>query len=274
MSSGTRNTRSLFSSVSLREFAATLARSTRPEEKKAHRLLLAQEKSGRISSAIIREIGALLTLSSRERHYLSALARYSVAKTPKTRHKYLSAMVHTLEGSPEPLSTAHQSLYRAWYIPVVWSLTGIMNITGKKSDFTRLAAAIRPGISPEQAKSGFETLCALDLVQKDHSGRFKPHPRSLSNLANCVTSRQTGRFLDSMMRLAIRARTELPHTDREISSLTLGLSHRLFNEIRREIADLRRSIAARASRDSRPQRVVQCNFQLFPVGVASKGELA
>ena len=69
--------------------------------------------------------------------------------------------------------------------------------------------------------------------------------------------RQMGEF-------AVKA-LDLPLSERDMSGLTMGLTRRAYEKIRKEIADFRRRIVAIASEDDETEQVYRLNLQLFPL---------
>ena len=69
--------------------------------------------------------------------------------------------------------------------------------------------------------------------------------------------RQMGEF-------AVKA-LDLPLSERDMSGLTMGLTRRAYEKIRKEIADFRRRIVAIASEEDDTEQVYRLNLQLFPL---------
>jgi uncharacterized protein (TIGR02147 family) len=67
-----------------------------------------------------------------------------------------------------------------------------------------------------------------------------------------------------MGEFAVKA-LDLPLSERDMSGLTMGLTRRAYEKIRKEIADFRRRIVAIASEDDETEQVYRLNLQLFPL---------
>jgi uncharacterized protein (TIGR02147 family) len=68
-----------------------------------------------------------------------------------------------------------------------------------------------------------------------------------------------------MMEHGSDALDRIPREEREISSLTLCLSEADFAKLRAEIASFRSRLLQRYQSAADAERVVQLNFQLFPL---------
>ena len=74
-----------------------------------------------------------------------------------------------------------------------------------------------------------------------------------------------------MLQRAGEALDAFPREEREISALTLGLGADQLREFKRRLYELRQELLqAAASSSTPPERVVQINFQLFPLSRASE----
>jgi uncharacterized protein (TIGR02147 family) len=62
----------------------------------------------------------------------------------------------------------------------------------------------------------------------------------------------------------------VPREEREISSLTLCVSHDVLLRLKERIREFRKELLAIAELEGKPERVVQLNFQLFPLSRREK----
>jgi len=85
-----------------------------------------------------------------------------------------------------------------------------------------------------------------------------------------AVSHSISTFHRKTMDLARDAIDRFPRSDRDISTLTLGLSEDGRAKAREEIRRCRRKLLEIAKQDERSDRVYQFNFQAFPVSVMRK----
>ena len=107
-------------------------------------------------------------------------------------------------------------------------------------------------------------LVRAKLLKKDRSGNYRQTDKSISMgsvdavpVAARDMQRQMGEF-------AVKA-LDLPLSERDMSGLTLGLTRRAYERIRKELADCRRRIVAIAAEDDETEQVYRLNLQLFPM---------
>jgi uncharacterized protein (TIGR02147 family) len=162
------------------------------------------------------------------------------------------------------LDAAQQAYHSHWYIPAVRELVA-------RSDFEDdprwIAKTLLPPIAPAQAKEAIAVLCELGLLVRDAAGRLV-QAEALVETPDGPLSHHVVAFHRTMMSHAADAMDRVPRDQREISSLTLCISEARLGELKRELGALRASLLQRYTADENAERVVQLNFQMFPL---SKG---
>ena len=68
-----------------------------------------------------------------------------------------------------------------------------------------------------------------------------------------------------MLDLAKRALDHLPREERDISSLTLCVAEAALPLLKQRIREFRQELLQLAAQEASPERVVQLNFQMFPL---------
>ena len=108
-------------------------------------------------------------------------------------------------------------------------------------------------------------LVKAGLLKKDEEGRYvqtdtfvTTGPMEVTPVAVRGMHRQMGEF-------AVDAVEGVAQDERHFSGLTMGLTHKAYDEIVQEIDACRKRIAAIATRDTEVDDVYRLNFQLFPL---------
>ena len=68
-----------------------------------------------------------------------------------------------------------------------------------------------------------------------------------------------------MGELALNTLDKVPVTERNFSTLTLGLTEKSYQKILKELVYFRRKIIALATNEDEVERVYELNLQLFPL---------
>ena len=150
--------------------------------------------------------------------------------------------------------------FKSWKNPVLRELAPHM--PGAKP--LEMAHACKQKISATEVSETLDFLVKADLLKKDRDGNYHQTEKSVSMgpvdavpVAARDMQRQMGEF-------AIQS-LDLPLSERDMSGLTLGLTHRAYERIRKELAECRRRIVAIATEDDETEQVYRLNLQLFPM---------
>ena len=127
-----------------------------------------------------------------------------------------------------------------------------------------IAGKLQPPITPAQARKAIELLLRLGLVQRDESGRLVQGEPLLSTGAE-VRSLAIGNFHRQMMERGAAAIEAVEREKREISGVTVALSPKGFEMFKQKIHELRAELLELSAQEKGATRVVQFNFQAFPL---------
>ena len=127
-----------------------------------------------------------------------------------------------------------------------------------------MARACKQKISAAEVSETLDFLVKAKLLKKDKSGNYQQTDKAIKMapveavpLAARDLQRQMGEF-------AIQS-LDLPLSERVMSGYTLGLTHRAYERIKKEMEDFWRRVVAIATEDDETDRVYRLNLQLFPM---------
>ena len=185
-----------------------------------------------------------------------AHAKSDVAKRAAFEERCALARAHKVR----VLGNEEFDYFKSWKNPVLRELAPHM--PGAKP--LEMAHACKQKISAAEVSETLDFLVKANLLKKDKSGNYVQTDKSLSMgpvdavpVAARDMQRQMGEF-------AVNA-LDMPLSERDMSGLTMGLTRRAYEQIRKEIADFRRRIVAIASEDDETEQVYRLNLQLFPL---------
>jgi len=166
-----------------------------------------------------------------------------------------------------------QAAYHShWYVPVIRELARRPDF---RDDPEWVARQLTPRISPAQAERAIATLLQLGLLRRVPGAQ----PARLEQTSELVStgSGPLGHHIVSfhhmMLERAAHALDHVPREERDISCLTLCVSDAKLRELSERVRAFRRELLQAAEVGDTPERVIQINFQVFPLSAsAERGE--
>jgi len=225
-------------------------------------LVLVMKGSRNMSTEAAERLAAALGLAKREAEYFVELVAFNQAKTPAESARCYERLTR-FKGHREihKLAAEQAAYHSAWYIPAIRELAAREDFQG---DAAWIARTLQPRITVAQAKRALEVLEKLELLRRDKKGRLRQSAPIVTTgvgpLAHHVVE-----YHRAMLQCASRAIDEVPRDEREISALTLCVSHDVLLKLKERIREFRRELLHVAEQEGAPERVVQLNFQLFPM---------
>lgn len=208
------------------------------------------------------KLAQALGLRKREADYLVLLVALAREKRPSGREE-LHARLSRLRnrGAVRELDVAHSDYHSRWYIPAIRELVERRDF---QEDARWIARAVRPSITAGQAKHALQTLESLGLVRRDETGRLRQADPLLSTRSGPLGHHIVS-FHRAMLDRAAHALEEVPRQERDISALTLGVSEAVWAKLKARLGEFQRELLHLAQQSEEVERVVQVNFQLFPL---------
>jgi uncharacterized protein (TIGR02147 family) len=150
--------------------------------------------------------------------------------------------------------------YEKWYYPVIRELMTLMEWNG---DFSALAKAVRPSISPAEAKEAVELLVNTGMVKKD-----EPCGYVLSD--EFVTSAGVPEFIKKKARRdvllkGIETIDTIAAHEKYAAYSTVTMSKTLYKEVREILDEARQKILSLVADDAAADEIYEVVFQVFPV---------
>ena len=200
-------------------------------------------------------------LAGFESAYFVLMVSYAHAKNDKAKRAAFEercalAQAHKVR----VLGDEEFDYFKSWKNPVLREIAPHM--PGARP--LEMAHACKQKISATEVSETLDFLMRAGLLKKDKNGTYVQTEKSISMgpvdavpVAAREMQRQMGEF-------AVKA-MDLPLSERDMSGVTMGITHRAYEQIKKEIADFRRRIVAIASADDDTEQVYRLNVQLFPL---------
>jgi uncharacterized protein (TIGR02147 family) len=225
-----------------------------------------------LSSEMAPRFAKACGLARREADFFCDLVAYGQAKTTEEKQRWHERLARFRKFRDAHRLAGEQSAYHAhWYMPALRELVCLPSFSEEPK---WIAQALEPPISERQASDALVTLMRLGLLLRDAAGRLR-QAQALLTTGPGPLSHHVFAFHHGMLDLAKRALDRLPREERDISSLTLSVTEASLPLLKQRIRELRQELLQLAECESAPpERVVQINFQLFPLSRRSVAKAA
>ena len=159
------------------------------------------------------------------------------------------------------LSAEQAEYHAAWYIPAIRELAARADFD---DDPRWIARTLQPSITTAQAQRALTVLHRARAAAAGRRGRLRQAAPIVTTgvgpLPHHVVSTTAACWR------APRARSKTSRaTSARFSSLTLCVSHEVMLQLKERVRAFRRELLHFAEQEGAPERVVQINFQLFPM---------
>ena len=202
--------------------------------------------------------------AKKEAEYFENLVFFNQSKTLEEKNAYLANLMKFRKNlDPKKIEQSEYVYYSAWYIPVVRELVIAMDFY---DDFKKLGRAVVPAISAPEAEKAVKLLLQLGYIRKNGGGHYEQSAVFLTT-GPAVRSLAVANFHKAMMQRASESLERFPAHERDVSCLTLGVSESTLSTMISRIAEFRRELLALTESDTRMSKIVQVNFQLFPLSI-------
>ncbi len=201
-----------------------------------------------------------LRFNEKEAEYFEVLVRYGRATANSEIKFYFEKLLSLKDMDVNAVAAGQYEFYQKWYYSAIRELIGFFEVS---DNFPALASQLNPPISTKEAKHAIALLEKLELIYKDESGRYRQASRFITTDEKWKSA-AVHSFQQETIRLAGEALDRHPKEVRDISTLTLSVSYRDFDEIRERINDFRRSLL-QMTNENKADCVYQINVQAIPL---------
>lgn len=214
-----------------------------------------------LSSDSVEKVIEIFGLTKDEGEFFRHLVQFNKAKTLSEKEHFAQALIKTKKFQNEfPLSKEQFEYYSQWYhIPIRELLT----LKDSPQTEEKISESLVPSISKSEVGEALEKLTALNLIEFKN-GKYAVKQESIST-GHKFSSYGVVQYHKKMLNLASESLDRFPGKEREVSSVTIGLSDDSFQKIKKLIEEFRSQLMAIAEADQEKERIYQINFQLFPM---------
>lgn len=209
-----------------------------------------------------------LGLTESDARYFTTLVNFNQSKNSTEKQQLLEQMRGLKRKVKQALvSTDYYEYYSKWYNVVIRELACLIDWHG---DYEVLAKSIVPPIKKSEARDSLEFLVNSGFLKKDGGRYIQTEPAITSGSEVCSLGiRGYNRF---MAERAQKALEEYPTTERDIQSLTIGISRESYRLIKQEMQEFLSRVVRIVDDDKAADRVYNVNVHLFPMSLPNAGK--
>jgi uncharacterized protein (TIGR02147 family) len=213
-----------------------------------------------LSESSIEQLNNALKLNEKAFSYLRDLITFNQAKSLSMRNLYFEKLLsYKTRSSAHLLLQQQYEYFSHWYHSTIRELVCNINFNG---DFEKLGKMVRPSISSRKAKDSVNLLIKLGLIRKAENGYEQTD--TVLTTGNEVRSLAIQNFHLQNLMLAGDSITTSKSSERDISTLVVGISEESFAKIKNEIQQFRSKLLDLIKNDQKIKRTYHINFQFFP----------
>jgi uncharacterized protein (TIGR02147 family) len=202
-----------------------------------------------------------LKLKPREVEYFQLLVNFDRSASVQERQRHFAKILGLRGERKRSVGPDQYEFYHHWYYTAVRE---ILRQKGSPCSPDDIAAALVPEISPRQAANAVETLERLGFIDRSANGSIRVRD-ALITTGDKWQGAAIHEFQTAMIRKALEAMEWFSKQDRDISTVTVGLSEHGLNRARSVLSRARQEILDIEEEDKKADRIFQLNIQLFPL---------
>jgi uncharacterized protein (TIGR02147 family) len=205
-----------------------------------------------------------MNLTENDARYFTSLVNFNQSKSSAEKQLFLLQMRGLKRKVKQALvSTDQYEYYSTWHNVIIRELACLIDWN---DDYELLAKSVLPPIKKNEARESVEFLLTAGFLEKRADGRYvQREPAITSGPEVCSLGiRAYNRFMAGRAEKAIE---EFPTTERDIQSLTIGISPQGYRLIKPEMQEFLGRVLRIVDDDEHPAQVYNVNVHLFPMSV-------
>ncbi|HKP98550.1 MAG TPA: TIGR02147 family protein [Fibrobacteria bacterium] len=214
-----------------------------------------------ISPQTILHFVRFLALKKDEADYFELLVLFNQGKSHAEKKRYFERIISFPKSNLKQVDSTQYAFYEKWYYSVIRETLAFHPFV---DDFRELARLLMPPIATSEAQKAIRLLEELGLIRKNEGGVYEKSDPVITSGYD-TRSLAVNQFIIETLDLAKVALDELPRDERSLSALTLSLPEDGYAMIEEKVKNFRRELLELARNCAEPKRVIQVNFQIFPV---------
>lgn len=232
-------------------------------------LKLVMDGQRNLSPAVAQRFAQALGLRGQTADYFCELVAFNQATTQRAREQAYERLSRLRPQRELRLLGAHQAAYCSeWYIPAIRELAARSDF---QSDPSWIGRRLVPRVPKAKVTRALKVLVGLGMLAPDEAGVLRPVD-ALVTTGFAPLGHHIASYHRAMLARASEAIDLFPREERELGALTLCVDDALLPEIKARLQTFRHELMRFAESRGERTRLLQVNFQMFPLSVAAGEE--
>lgn len=224
------------------------------------------EKKRNLPVRCVPSVKKVLGLTGRAAQYFDLLLAASRTKSEKTKADILAKASLLKDVKKHYLQNKEQKYLSDWWTPVIRAL---IEVNQGRLDAKEISESLEPSIGVEKVQESIDLLKELGFIQSLGNDRVKLADAHI-NIAGEERAQAIRQFQANVMQIGARSLNAIEPANRDISTLTMAVDQKGFEDIKSMIQEFRKEVQIRVDKCGKPSKVLQMNLALFPVAFSKK----
>ena len=226
-------------------------------------LKLVCESKSRLSKKAAERVADAMGLKGYEKDYFVLLVAYNQAKNAVAKSTIFNKLREiSLDNHANVIEKSLYQYYSNWLNSAIRELASSITAATPKE----LASLLQTEVNTEAISEALKFLSKSNLLRKSTiKGQYTLGHKIITTGKTSTPIMAIRNLHRQMGLLALDSLDNVPITERNFSTLTLGLTKKSYQDIVQEFVNFRRKIIDIATRDTTTERIYELNLQLFPL---------
>lgn len=224
------------------------------------------EKKRNLPVRCVPAMKKLLGLTGRAAQYFDLLIAASRTKSDKNKQEILAKASLLRDVKKHFLQEKEQKYLSDWWTPVIRAL---IEVNQGRLNTKEIAESLEPSIGEDKVQESIDLLKELGFIQPLGNNLVKLADAHI-NISGEERAQAIRQFQANVMQIGARSLNTIAPKDRDISTLTMAVDQKGFEDIKSMIQEFRKEVQVRVDKCGKPTRVLQMNLALFPVAFNKK----
>jgi uncharacterized protein (TIGR02147 family) len=214
-----------------------------------------------LSKKTLVKLSAALGFDKVRSDYFENLVFFNQAKSLEEKGFFYEKLLRAPGKSTiKKMDASQLQIFRRWYNIAIREM---LSLSGFRGNAAWISGKLSPTVQTYEAEESLNMLLDSGLIKKTANGYKTADPDITTE--DEVKSFLVKSYHAQMLKLAAWAQDEIPHRERDISSVTFPIRESELPNLKKQLQLIRKELRSFAAEPGTADRIVQVNMQMFPL---------